>query len=109
MLWSIAALVFSALLDLFCIRGLSSSEKDLEILILRHQLDILGRKQTHPIRPSKAEKLTLSVLTGKLKTVSDKPTSQLRNVIRIFQPETVLKWHRELVSVTGVKVPKVPD
>ncbi len=24
-------------------------------------------------------------------------SSQLRNVVRIFQPETVLKWHRELV------------
>ena len=75
MFWSVVAIVFSALLDLFNLRALSSNEKDLEILILRHQLDIIERKQTHPIRPSKAEKLTLSVLTSKLKLASDKPTS----------------------------------
>ena len=95
--WSIVALVFSVLLDLFNLRGLPNHEKDLEILILQHQLDILERKQPHPIRPSIAEKLTLAVLTNKLKTISKRPASQLRNVLRIFQPETVLKWHRELI------------
>jgi putative transposase len=97
MFWSIVALVFSVLLDLFHLRGLSNHEKDLEILILRHQLDILERKRTQPIKISKAEKLTLAVLTNKLKTVSNRPASQLRNFLRILQPETVLKWHRELV------------
>ena len=67
MFWSIAALVFSVLLDLFNLRYLSNREKDLEILILRHQLDILERKQTSPIMPSRAEKVTLAVLTNKLK------------------------------------------
>jgi putative transposase len=97
MFWSVAALVFSILLDLFNLRGLTDHEKDLEILILRHQLDILERKQTSPIKASKAEKLTLAVLTDKLKIMSSRSASQLRNVVRIFQPETVLKWHRELV------------
>jgi putative transposase len=97
MFWSIVALVFSVLLDLFHLRGLSNHEKDLEILILRHQLDILERKRTQPIKISKAEKLTLAVLTNKLKIVSNRPASQLRNFLRILQPETVLKWHRELV------------
>ena len=97
MFWSVVALVFSVLLDLSNLRGLSNHEKDLEIPILRHQLDILERKHSHPIRPSKAEKLTLAVLTDKLKTMSNRSASQLRNVLRIFQPETVLKWHRELV------------
>lgn len=97
MFWSVIALVFSLLLDLVDLRSLSDREKDLEILILRHQLDILERKQPHPIKPSKAEKLTLAVLTNKLKTMGNRSASQLRNVLRIFQPETVLKWHRELV------------
>ena len=79
------------------LRRQSGREKDLEILILRHQLDILDRKRAHPIKISKAEKLTLSVLTNKLITASSGTASQLRNVVRIFQPETVLKWHRELV------------
>ncbi len=97
MFWSIVALVFSVLLDLFRLGRLSKREKDLEILILRHQLDILERKRTHPIKVSNAEKLTLVVLTNKLKNLGDRSASQLRNVVRIFQPETVLKWHRELV------------
>ncbi len=97
MFWSIVALVFSVLLDLFRLGRLSDREKDLEILILRHQLDILERKRTHPIKVSNAEKLTLAVLTNKLKTMGNRSASQLRNVLRIFQPETVFKWHRELV------------
>lgn len=97
MFWSIVAIVFSVLLDLFNLRGLSINEKDLEILFLRHQLDILERRRTQPIKISKVEKLTLAVLTNKLKTMGSRSASQLRNVLRIFQPETVLKWHRELV------------
>lgn len=97
MFWSVAAIVFSALLDLLNLRGLSNHEKDLEILILRHQLDILERKRSQPIKISKAEKLTLAVLTDKLKTMSNRSAIQLRNAVRIFNPETVLKWHRELV------------
>ena len=77
MIWSVFALVFSTLLDLFALRRLSEREKDLEILILRHQLDILERKQTQPIKISKAEKLTLSVLTNRLKTMGNRSTSQL--------------------------------
>ena len=84
MFWSVIALVFSLLLDLVDLRSLSDREKDLEILILRHQLDILERKQPHPIKPSKAEKLTLAVLTNKLKTMGNRSASQLRNVLRIF-------------------------
>jgi hypothetical protein len=97
MFWSIIALVFSVLLDLFRLGRLSDREKDLEILILRHQLDILERKRAHPIKVSKADKLTLAVLTYKLKKLSDRSASRLRNVVSIFQPETVLKWHCELV------------
>ena len=71
MFWPVIALVFSLLLDLVDLRSLSNREKDLEILILRHQLDILERKQPHPIKPSKAEKLTLAVLTNKPDWLTD--------------------------------------
>lgn len=79
------------------IRRLSDQEKDLEILILRQQLSILQRKHKHPIKPSRVEKLTLGVLATKFKRTTHQTTNQLRDVIRIFQPETVLGWHRELV------------
>ncbi len=76
---------------------LSEQEKDLEILILRQQLAILQRKQDKSIKPNRAEKMTLAVLTVKLKELTHRPVDQLRGILRIFQPETVLGWHRELV------------
>lgn len=89
MLWYVIAFTFSTMLELVAIGRLSDREKDLEILILRHQLDILERKRTKPIKPSKAEKLTLTVLANKLKRVKKCSANQLRDIIRIFQPETV--------------------
>jgi hypothetical protein len=32
-----------------------------------------------------------------LKQTTNRTARQLRGIIRIFQPETVLRWHRELV------------
>ena len=70
--------------------------KDLEILILRHQLDILERKQKTPGKPDQVEKMTLAVLTDKLKQTTNRSTRQLRATLRIFQHATVLKWLRFL-------------
>jgi hypothetical protein len=39
----------------------------------------------------------LAVLVAKLKTISNRPAAGLRDILRLFQPETVLKWHRALV------------
>jgi hypothetical protein len=39
----------------------------------------------------------LAVLATKLKRETNRSTRQLKNIIRIFQPETILRWHRELV------------
>ena len=97
LVWFILSYLFSTLISLVSIGRLSEQEKDLEILLLRRQLAILERKLDKPGRPNRAEKLTLAVLTARLKKVTQKPASELRDVIRIFQPETVLKWHRELV------------
>ncbi|MHB8624836.1 MAG: integrase core domain-containing protein [Aggregatilineales bacterium] len=76
---------------------LPEQEKDLEILLLRQQLDILERRLDKPVRLSKVEKLTVAVLAAKLKATTKQSTARLREVIRLFQPDTVLKWHRELV------------
>jgi len=97
MAWFILKHIFSTTISFFHITRLSAFEKDLEILILRQQLAILQRKLNSSIRPSRVEKMTLAVLTTKFKQAAHRPTRQLRNVIRIFQPETVLNWHRELV------------
>jgi transposase len=98
MLWFLITHIFTMLLELIGIGRLSEPEKDLEILILRHQLDILARKQKTPIKPNHAEKMTLAVLANKLKQASNRSAHQLSDIIRIFQPATVLKWHRQLVK-----------
>jgi len=97
MVWFIIKLIYSTIIDIITIGRQSTLEKDLEILVLRQQLSILQRKTNSPIRPNRVEKLTLSVLAVKLKKFSNQTTKQIRNVIRIFQPETVLRWHHELI------------
>ena len=95
--WFILGQIFSVLIGIVSLGRLGDSEKDLEILILRKQLDIMKRKQEKPIKASRAEKLTLAVLTTKLKELTKRPASKLGEILRIFKPETVLGWHRELV------------
>ena len=95
--WFILTQLFSTLISMVRLRRMSEEEKDLEILILRHQLAILERKQKQPIRPNRTEKLILAVLVARLKQATNRPTGHLRDLIRIFQPETVLRWYRELV------------
>jgi len=95
--WFILAHIFSTLLMFMRIGSLSEQEKDLEILLLRHQLSILERKCCKPVRLTRAEKLTLAVLATKLKQTTKRTARQLRGIIRIVQPETVLRWHHELV------------
>ncbi len=48
--WALSVIV-SWLLDIFAIAGLADSEKDLELLILRHQINILERQVKHPAFP----------------------------------------------------------
>ena len=97
MLWSIIGNIFSVLLSLVRVSRLSENDKDLEIIILRHQLDVMARNQKQPIRPNRAEKATLAILTGQLKKNTKRTIRQLGDVTRIVKPETVIRWHRELV------------
>ena len=97
MLWFIVIQIFSTLLQWVRLAKISEQEKDLEIRLLRRQLAILQRKVDTPIRVSRAEKLTLVALAARYKSVTGHSVRQLQAVIRIFQPETVFKWHRALV------------
>jgi putative transposase len=84
--------------ELILISRLPVHEKDLEILMLRHQFAILDRQRSSRAKLSQSEKLTLAVLTDKLKAVSRRTKGQLSDSLRLFQSKTVLKWHRELVA-----------
>ena len=88
--------IFSILLDLLAVAGRSQDEKDLEILLLRQQLRILQHKHPHPPRLSRWEKLGLAILAAQLVSLSSTGRSRLAEVILLFKPETVLKWHRDL-------------
>ena len=95
--WFILTQLFSILIQLIRIGRMSDQEKDLEIMILRYQLDMAERKRQTPLKPTRAEKLTLAVLVTRLKQGTKRSANQLRDLIRLFQPETVLRWHRQLV------------
>ena len=95
--WYILAQVLTILISIVRIGRMSEQEKDLEILILRQQLAILQRKQEKPVKPNRAEKMMLAILTAKLKVVTRWSTGQMWSILRIVQPETVLGWHQDLV------------
>jgi hypothetical protein len=67
MIWSAFAHLFKLLLELARISRMSDHDKDIEILILRYQLGIADRKLNRTIKPERLEKLTLAVLTARLK------------------------------------------
>ncbi len=97
MLWFILIQILTTVIECIWLGRKTVREKDLEILLLRRQLDILDRARDKPLRISRAEKLTLAVLTAQLKAVTSWSVKQCGPILRIFRPETVFKWHRELV------------
>ena len=97
MSWFIFAQFFSTLIEVVLLHHRTDRAKDFQILLLRRQLAIVERKLDKPLKVSRAEKFTLAILSVKLKNTTGQTVKQLSDVIRIFQPETVLKWHRELV------------
>jgi putative transposase len=97
MIWFVIMQVFSTFLECLWLGRKSHREKDLEILLLRRQLAIVDRARDKPLRVARAEKLTLVVLAMHLKPAAGWPVKRLGEVLRLFQPETVFKWHRELV------------
>ena len=76
-------------------------------MILRHQLDVMTRLQAIPIKPNRAEKMTLALLTKKLKRSTNRSNHKLRDIIRIVKPETVIRWHREFVRRKWTQEQKV--
>ena len=97
MLFFLLAHAFSLFLDLIWLSHRTDHDKDLEILLLRQQLRILQRKQPRAPHISHWEKLSLVVLAGKLTGHTTAARVRLAQVVLLFKPETLLKWHHELV------------
>jgi putative transposase len=74
----------------------SDRDKDLEILVLRHQIAVLerqlgGMSTGRRIRFSSSDRALLAALLHRLRPEA------LRRMRLLVRPDTVLRWHRDLI------------
>jgi putative transposase len=86
---SLAYELFCRVLALMILRGRRDRSKDVEILVLRKQLEVLGRQVPHP-RFDDRERFVLAGLSRALRR-------DHWNTF-IVTPTTLLRWHRRLVA-----------
>ena len=89
MLWSFVYLVVRNLFALVWLLGRPRRSKELEILVLRHELAILRRQGSRP-KLTRADRALLASLSRSLHQTAWASFS--------FKPETLLRWHRQLVK-----------
>src|SRR4051794_35999539 len=94
MFWSAMAQLMSLLLDLFMACRQPDGAKDLEILLLRHQLRVLQRRLPQP-RLAPWERLTLALLATKLRRLTTGAQQRWRRSLILVMPATMLRWHRD--------------
>jgi putative transposase len=89
LLWSFVYLAVRSLFALVPLLARSGQSKELEILVLRHELAIM-RRQTHRSRLTPADRALLAAISRVLprRAWTGFPVT----------PETLLRWHRRLVS-----------
>jgi putative transposase len=72
---------------------MSERDKDVEILALRHQLTVLERQLgAEKVRFDAGDRVFLAALLHRL------PRVVLRRVRLLVRPDTVLRWHRDLLA-----------
>jgi hypothetical protein len=82
-------LIFLRLLDLLVLLGRSSASKDVELLVLRHEVTVLRRGNPKP-RLDWADRAVFAALVRL-------PPKALR-LHRLLTPGTIGRWHRRLVA-----------
>jgi putative transposase len=88
-LWSFLYLVVRRLLALIVLVLRRRATKEIEILVLRHELEILRRQHPRP-RLEPADRAWLAELSRVL--------ARERWSAFVVRPETLLGWHRQLVA-----------
>ena len=88
MVWSFVYLALRRLLELLVLCWRSTDAKEVEILVLRHQLAILRRQHPRP-RLQPQDRALLAALSRLL--------PRPRWSIFVVTPETLLRWHRRMV------------
>jgi putative transposase len=88
MLWSYVYLALGRVLDLVMLCCQSAEAKEIEILVLRHELAILRRQHSRPRLQSK-DRALLATLSRHL--------PRARWSVFLVKPETLLGWHRRMV------------
>jgi hypothetical protein len=81
--------LFLRLLHLLLLLGRSSASKDVELLVLRHEVAVLCRANPKP-RMDWADRAVFAELVRALPT--------MLRVHRLVTPGTILRWHRRLVA-----------
>src|SRR5436190_9169121 len=89
LVFSLVYWLLRRLLELVVLRLRSERSKELEILVLRHQLHILERQVARP-RLGPTDRVLLAALSRLL------PRSALSSFL--VSPATLLRWHRRLVA-----------
>jgi hypothetical protein len=81
-------LIFQQVLGLVLLMGRTSSTKDVELLVLRHEVGVLRRTNPRP-RLNWADRVVFAALIRRL--------PRTLRWYRLVTPATVLRWHRQLV------------
>jgi putative transposase len=89
LIWSLCYLLARCLLHLVLLRPRSHDFKELEIVVLRHELAVL-RRQTRRPQLTMADRIFLAAASRSL------PLSRWRSFL--VTPTTLLRWHRRLVA-----------
>lgn len=93
MLFRLAYLGVTNTVALLRLLPMGDRDEDAEILALRHQIMVLERQLGgERVRFTRADRAWLAALLHQL------PRDVLRHVRLLVRPETVLRWHRDLIA-----------